>query len=278
VLGSMPVAEIDLPQVMRVLEPIWRERTETASRVRGRLEAILSWATVRGYRSGDNPARWRGHLDQLLPPPSKVSAVTHHAALQCSEVRAFAERLREQSGCGARALEFLMLTAARSGEVRGADWSEIDLAERTWIVPGDRMKAGREHRVPLSVAATALLRTSGPAMRSGLLFPAARGGPLSDMTLSAVMRRMKVGAVPHGLRSTFRDWCAEYTDFPSEVAEMALAHAIGDKVEAAYRRGDLFEKRRQLMTQWAVFCGYGVSTRKAAQPRRAARNQPKASS
>jgi integrase len=255
-IGALPVSEVALPHVMRVLEPIWRERTETASRLRGRIESILAWATVRGFRSGDNPARWRGHLDHLLPAPSKVATITHHAALSHADLREFVHRLRQQRGAGARALEFLILTAARSGEVRGACWDEIDLAARVWTVPAARMKAGREHRVPLSGAAVELIKQMQPCANTGLVFPAPRGGPLSDMTLSAVMRRMKVNAVPHGFRSTFRDWCAEHTDFPREVAEMALAHAIGDKVEAAYRRGDLFDKRRALMALWAQFCGY----------------------
>jgi integrase len=256
VIGAMPGADVALGHVIRILEPIWRERTETASRLRGRIESVLAWATVRGLRSGDNPARWRGHLDHLLPMPSKVATVTHHAALSRSELTAFISRLRQQRSTGARALEFLILTAARSGEVRGASWGEIDRAARVWTIPAARMKAGREYRVPLSQAALKVIQQMAPATRTSLIFPAPRGGPLSDMTLSAVMRRMQVSAVPHGFRSTFRDWCAEHTDFPCEVAEMALAHAIGDRVEAAYRRGDLFDKRRALMALWAAFCGY----------------------
>jgi integrase len=254
VIGTLPVADIALPQIMKILEPIWREKTETATRIRGRVESIIDWATVRGFRTGDNPARWRGHLDHLLPKPSKVAKVEHHAAVAFDQLQEFFERLRQQDGTGARALSFLILTGARSGEVRGATRGEIDFEAGVWTVPGERMKAGREHRVPLSSAALELIAASKAVSDQALLFPAPRGGQLSDMTLSAVMRRMKVQAVPHGFRSTFRDWCAECTDFPREVAEMALAHAISDKVEAAYRRGDLFDKRRQLMERWAIFC------------------------
>jgi len=261
VIGALPVADIALPQIMKILEPIWRDKTETATRIRGRVESIIDWATVRGFRSGDNPARWRGHLDHLLPKPSKVTKVEHHAAVAFDQLPEFFGRLRRQEGTGARALAFLILTGARSGEVRGATRGEVDFAAAVWTVPGERMKAGREHRVPLSEGALALVVTSKDEGNEALLFPAPRGGQLSDMTLSAVMRRMKVPAVPHGFRSTFRDWCAECTDFPKEVAEMALAHAISDKVEAAYRRGDLFDKRRQLMEHWATFCGLPASVK-----------------
>lgn len=259
VIGALPVADIALPQIMKILEPIWRDKTETATRIRGRVESIIDWATVRGFRSGDNPARWRGHLDHLLPKPSKVTKVEHHAAVAFDQLPEFFERLRRQEGTGARALAFLILTGARSGEVRGATRREVDFEAAVWTVPGERMKAGREHRVPLSEAALLFVGASKDEGGEALLFPAPRGGQLSDMTLSAVMRRMKVPAVPHGFRSTFRDWCAECTDFPKEVAEMALAHAISDKVEAAYRRGDLFDKRRQLMEHWATFCGVPAS-------------------
>jgi integrase len=239
-----------------VLEPIWRDKTETASRLRGRIESVLDWATTRGYREGANPARWKGHLDNQLAAPTKVAKVEHHAALDLNAAPGFLSALRQQNGMGARALEFAILTAARSGEVRGATWEEIDLDEAVWTVPAERMKAGKEHRVPLSRAALKLLKTQRPVDDDeavGLVFPAPRGGVLSDMTLSAVLRRMKVDAVPHGFRSTFRDWAAERTNYPRDVVEMALAHAIGDKVEAAYRRGDLFDKRRRLMTDWASF-------------------------
>ena len=253
VIGAMQVRDVGLPQVLAVLQPIWKTKTETASRLRGRIESVLNWACARGYRDGLNPARWRGHLDHLLPAPAKIMKLGHHAAIAIGEVGAFMQALRLQEGVGARALEFAILTAARSGEVRGATWDEIDLNAATWTVPGERMKAGKEHRVPLSGAALNLLRSQPRMAGSNLVFSAPRGGVLSDMTLVAVTRRMKAAAVPHGFRSTFRDWCAERTNYSREVAEMALAHAIADKVEAAYRRGDLIEKRRQLMSDWALF-------------------------
>lgn len=253
-LGSMLVRDIALPHIMSVLEPIWTTKTETASRLRGRIESVLDWATVRGYRQGDNPARWRGHLDKVLAKPSKVAKVEHHAALDVDSVSAFISALRKMEGMGARALEFAILTAARSGEVRGATWDEIDIKARIWTVPADRMKASKEHRVPLSKAVLKLIEALPRLEDSPYVFAAPRGGMLSDMSLSAVMRRMEVDAVPHGFRSTFRDWAAERTAYPGEVVEMALAHTIGDKVEAAYRRGDLFDKRRRLMEEWATFC------------------------
>jgi integrase len=253
VMGKLLVRDVGLAHVLQVLEPIWATKNETASRLRGRIELVLDWATARQLREGLNPARWRGHLDKLLPRPSKIAKTEHHPALPVDGVAAFMARLRAAHGMGARALEFAILTAARSGEARGADWSEIDLKAGVWTVPGSRMKAGREHRVPLSDTAVALLNALPRLDGVDLVFPAPRGGQLSDMTLSAVLRRMKVPAVPHGFRSTFRDWAAERTNYPRDVAEMALAHAIGDKVEAAYRRGDLFEKRRRMMTEWAAF-------------------------
>lgn len=255
IMGKLLVRDIELAHVLDVLRPIWSTKNETATRVRGRIESVLDWASVNKYRDGLNPARWKGHLDHLLPKPSKVSKVEHHAALPINDVGAFMVRLRAMEGTGARCLEFAILTAARSGEVRGARWSEIDIKAKTWVVPAARMKMGREHRVPLSDAALALLKAQPKIDGNHLVFPAVRGGQLSDMTLSACMRRMKVDAVPHGFRSTFRDWASERTDTPRDVAEMALAHAIGDKVEAAYRRGDLFDKRTLLMQQWADFCG-----------------------
>jgi integrase len=213
----------------------------------------LDWATARGYREGANPARWKGHLDQLLARPSKIAKVQHFAALPLDEVPGFVARLKAVNGTGARALEILILTAARSGEIRGAMWSELDMDAAIWTIPAERMKMKREHRVPLSMQALQLLK-SLPRMKDQLLvFPALRGGALSDMTLTAVMRRMGVDAVPHGFRSTFRDWAAERTDFPHELAEMALAHAIENKVEAAYRRGDMLEKRFRMMNEWATF-------------------------
>ncbi len=263
-IGNLLVQDIGLPQVLAVLEPIWKTKTETASRLRGRIEQILDWATARGYRDGLNPARWRGHLDKLLPKPSKVARVEHHDALPASEVGGFMAALRKLEGIGAKALELVILTAARSGEVRGARWSEVDLDNGLWVVPGHRMKAGKEHRVPLSEAAIALLKSVPRHAETDLIFVGAKGGQLSDMTLSAVIRRMKAPCVPHGFRSTFRDWAAERTNYPSEMAEMALAHTISDKVEAAYRRGDLFEKRRKMMADWASFCS--TSSANQAQP------------
>lgn len=254
VIGRMLVRDVDHRHVLSVLEPIWQTKTETATRVRARLEAVLDWATTRGYREGPNPARWKGHLDKLLPAPAKIAKVKHFAALPVRDVGAFMLRLRAADGMGARALEFAILTAARSGEVRGATWSEIDLDTALWTVPAERMKMRREHRVPLSDAALRLLRAQAQGKPDAFVFPAPMGGALSDMTISAVLRRMEVPAVPHGFRSTFRDWAAEHTNTPRDVAEMALAHAIGDKVEAAYRRGDLFAKRTKLMQTWADFC------------------------
>lgn len=254
VVGGLLVRDVALPHVMQILKPLWGTKTETASRLRARIEAVLDWATTHGYREGLNPARWKGHLDNLLPAPNKVAKVEHHAALPVEQMASFMRALREQQGMGARALEFAILTAARSGEVRGAVWSEFDLGAALWTVPAERMKAKKEHRVPLSDAAIALLKGLPKVKGATTVFAAPRGGPLSDMTLSAVLRRMEVPAVPHGFRSTFRDWCAEQTNYPRDVAEMALAHTIGDKVEAAYRRGDLFAKRTKLMQAWADFC------------------------
>lgn len=262
VMGALRVRDVEKEHVLAVLRPIWATTNETASRLRGRIELVLSYAMQAGYRpEGLNPARWRGGLDKLLAAPSKVGKVEHHAALPADAMAAFMPRLRDAEGMGARALEFAILTAARSGEVRGARWSEIDREAKVWTVPAGRMKAGREHRVPLSDAALALLEVAAAMPRlaeSTLLFPAVRGNELSDMTLTAVTRRLEVPAVPHGFRSTFRDWCSERTDYPRDVAEMALAHTIGDKVEAAYRRGDLFDKRRQMMSEWAEFIAGGA--------------------
>lgn len=254
VMGKMLVRDVGLPQVLKVLEPIWRTKTETASRLRGRLESVLDWATVREYRTGPNPARWKGHLDNLLAEPGKIAKTNHHRALAFEEMPAFMKTLRAQEGAGAKALEFAILTAARSGEVRGATFSEFDLDAAVWTVPADRMKAGKEHRVPLSKAALAIVRAQQKIAMNQFVFPSPRAVMLSDMTLTAVLRRMEVDAVPHGFRSTFRDWVAEKTDYPNEMAEMALAHTISDKVEAAYRRGDLLEKRRKMMQDWADHC------------------------
>lgn len=254
IIGNIFVREIEQSHIMRVLEPIWLTKTETATRLRGRLEKILNWAGARGYRSGDNPARWRGHLDVLLPTPGKVQKIVHHPALPFDELGGFMAKLRQQDGIGVRALEFAILTAARSGEVRGATWGEVNLPEAVWIIPASRMKAKREHRVALNAEAVALLEYL--PRTSDVIFPNRKGGVLSDMTLTAVLRRMERGDITaHGFRSTFRDWCSERTNYPRDVAEMALAHTIGDKVEAAYRRGDLFEKRRLMMRDWGKFSG-----------------------
>lgn len=252
IMGKMPVDSIELRHVVDVLAPIWEVKTETASRLRGRIESVLAWATVTGYRAGDNPARWKGNLDHVLAKPNKIRKVKHHAALPVDDLHEFMAKLRKRDGIAARALEFAILTASRSGEVRGATWSEIDLDGAVWTVPADRMKARREHRVPLTPAAVALLQAM-PRDTGEIVFFAPRGGELSDMALCAVMRRMEVDAVPHGFRSTFRDWAAERTSYPRDVAEMALAHTIGDKVEAAYRRGDLFAKRTRMMADWSKF-------------------------
>ncbi len=255
VVGKLLARDVGQTHVLKILEPIWSTKTETATRLRGRIESVLDWATVRGYRSGDNPARWKGHLDKLMAMPGKIKNVEHHAALPYVDIGAFWIDLQQQEGMGALALQFAILTAARSGEVRGASRSEIDLVEKTWKIPADRMKMKREHKVPLSDEAIKLLNTVTRIAGTDLLFPNNKGTALSDMTLTAVIRRMgRTGQVtPHGFRSTFRDWASERTNYPRDVCEMALAHAIGDKVEAAYRRGDLIEKRTRLMRDWAKF-------------------------
>jgi integrase len=256
IIGGLPVQAIDTAIVMKAIEPIWTTKPETANRVRGRIEAILDWAAVRGYRQGENPARWRGHLDHLLPNKAKIRRVEHRPALPYAEIGTFMAELRRQDGIGARALEFAILTGARTSEVIGARWDEFDFAERLWIVPAERMKSGREHRVPLSQPALAVIEYVTAIRQNALVFPGARANRLlSHMTmLNALQRMERTDITPHGFRSTFRDWAAERTGFPAEVAEMALAHTISGKVEAAYRRGDLFEKRRQIMDAWAKFC------------------------
>jgi len=253
VMGSLLIRDVGLTHVLAVLEPIWEKKTETASRVRSRIEQVLDWATVRKCRTGENPARWRGHLDKVLAKPTEIAKVKHHAALPVGEVAAFTASLKQQEGMGAKALRFAILTAARSGEVRNAVWSEFDITSKVWTIPAERMKANREHRVPLSEDALALLRALPRVAGTDLVFPSSRGKALSDMTLTSVIRRMHVDAVPHGFRSTFRDWVSERTSYPREVAEMALAHKIANQVEAAYRRGDLFEKRIKMMKEWAAF-------------------------
>lgn len=254
VIGKMLVRDVNHNHVLQILEPIWKVKTETATRVRGRIESVLDWATVRKHRSGENPARWKGHLEHMLAAPGKLAKVEHHTALPIDETPTFMADLRKRDGLAARALEFAILTAARSGEVRGMTWGEIDFQANIWIVPADRMKAEKEHRVPLSRPLIQMLASYSHQAATDLVFPAPRGGMLSDMTMTAVLRRMGVKAVPHGFRSTFRDWAAERTDYPRDMAEMALAHSVSDKVEAAYRRGDMLDKRRQMMQDWADFC------------------------
>jgi integrase len=255
VLGNLPVGSIETPHVMRVLEPIWTTKTETATRLRGRVEQILDWARVHGYRDGENPARWRGHLDKLLARPSKVMKHEHHAALQYDEMPEFMTKLRAQEGTAARALEFLILSVARTGEVIGARKPEFDVTKAVWIVRAERMKAGREHRVPLSKAALALAEE---AMQDDpeFLFPGRRAKtPISNMAMSMLMRRMGYeDFTVHGFRSTFRDWAAERTSYPREVAEMALAHIVSDETESAYFRSDMIEKRRRLAEEWSKWC------------------------
>lgn len=254
VFGSKHVRDVNKADVLAAIEPIWSTKNETASRVRNRIELVLSYAVQRELRpEGLNPARWRGNLDMALPQLSRKSRIEHHAALPIDDIHGFMNLLAQVEGMGAKALEFLILTAARSGEVRGATWSEIDLDAGTWSIPAERMKASRPHRVPLSPRAVELLEGLPRFEGVDLVFPGKSGKALSDMTLTAVLRRMKVKATAHGFRSTFRDWAAERTAVPGEVAEMALAHAVGDQTEAAYRRGDLFEKRRELMSLWAKF-------------------------
>jgi integrase len=259
VLGKTGVALIGTGAVMNVLEPIWHDKPETASRLRGRIESILDYAAARGWRTGENPARWRGHLAKLLPSRAKLARVEHYAGLPWCEMGAFMTALAQQEGVAALALRFAILTAARTGEVIGARWREVDVQGAVWTVPAGRMKAGREHLVPLSDAAEDVLRKVMPLRPNtgAFVFPGAKPDkPLSNMALLMLLRRMgRTDLTAHGFRSTFRDWCAEATNYPREVAEAALAHALRDKTEAAYQRGDLMEKRRRLMTEWAAFCG-----------------------
>lgn len=278
-IGDVRVDQIETKDVQRVLFPIWSDKTVTASRLRGRIEAVLSWATVAGHRAGDNPARWKGNLSELLAKPSKVAKADNHPAVALDEVAGWFSALRKREGNAARALEFVALTAARSGEVRGMTWDEVDFDRAVWTIPAARMKMDRQHAVPLTPEAVALLRAM-PRMATEkgdevpfVFFAPRGGGALSDMALSAVMRRMQEAevmaerkgwidrrsgrsAVPHGLRSTFRDWAAERTEFPHEMAEIALAHQVGSSVERAYRRGGMVERRRAMMAAWGRFlCG-----------------------
>jgi integrase len=252
VMGDLPIAEVDTQHVMAVIEPIWKTKPETASRVRGRIEIILDAGKVRGYRSGDNPARWRNHLALILPKPKKLSR-GHHKALPYREMPTFIERLRERQAVAAMALEFTILTAARTGETIGARWQEIDFERALWVVPANRMKAYREHRVPLCERAIEILRTV-KGLGSDYLFPSPRGGAMSNMAMNLLLRRMDVDVTVHGFRSVFRDWVAECTAFDRDAAEMALAHSISNATESAYRRGDMFEKRRAMMAAWEAYC------------------------
>lgn len=260
VIGKMLVRDVQQAHILKILEPIWTTKTETASRLRGRIENVLDYASARGYRQGDNPARWRGHLDKILATPSKVAKVEHHTALDYGHIGAFMVEIRRQFSMGARALEFAIITAARSGEVRGANWAEIDLDRAVWTIPEQRMKAGREHRIPLSDSALNLLRAMPRIKDCELVFPNTKGTALSDMTLTAVLRRMGCPVTAHGFRSTFRDWAGETTAYPREVIEHALAHQLKDKAEAAYARGTLFDKRRSLMADWAQFCDTEITS------------------
>lgn len=271
VFGSLPVQSVDIGLVMKVLEPMWNAKTETASRVRGRIEAVLDWATVRGYRQGDNPARWRGHLENLLPKRSKVQKVKHHPALPYQEVGTFIAFLRTQEGTVARALEFAILTAARTSEVTGATRAELNPNATVWIIPENRIKGEKEHRVPLSAPASTIVKAVLTVSQSEFIFPGSKARkPLSNNSMLALLARMSYGHITvHGFRSTFRDWAAEQTNFPREVAEMALAHVVEDRVEGAYRRGDLFEKRRRLMDAWAKYCSTVAGRGEVVQIRRA---------
>lgn len=255
VIGDVDVAAIDVAMVLKCVEPIWRTKTETASRLRGRIEAVLDWAAVRNLRTGENPARWRGHLDKVLPSKRRVAPVKHHSALPFSDIPAFMKSLRERDDVSSKCLGFVVLTAVRTSEATNAQWSEIDMERCVWMIPAARMKASREHRVPLSKPAIEILKSL--PREADFVFLGARAlKPLSNMALLKVLERMgRSDLTMHGFRSTFRDWCSETTAYPREVAEMALAHTISDSVEGAYRRGDLFRKREQLMQDWARYCG-----------------------
>jgi integrase len=255
IVGELPVAEVGTAHVLKILEPIWQDKPETASRIRGRIETVLDAAKARGYREGENPARWRGHIAQILPPRSRLTR-GHHKAMPYEAIPAFMGQLRERDAMAARGLEFAILTATRTSEVLGATWAEVDLEKAIWTVPASRMKAGKEHRVPLSPRAIEILKAIKP-LGKATLFPASKGDKLSTMAMSMLLRRMKQDCTVHGFRSGFRDWAAECTSYSHEVCEMALAHVIGNKAEAAYRRGDLFEKRRLLMADWAIYCASG---------------------
>ena len=252
VMGDLPVGDIGTAQVLQILEAIWTEKPETASRVRGRIETVLDAAKARGYRDGDNPARWRGHIAQILPARSRLTR-GHHRAMPYADVPAFMAKLRDRQATSALALEFVILTAARTNEVLGATWAEVELDKGLWTIPGARMKAGKEHRVPLSPRAVEILQAVKQLGKASL-FPSDVGGKLSSMAMTMLLRRMDADCTVHGFRSSFRDWAAECTAYAHEVCELALAHTIANKAEAAYRRGDVFEKRRRLMGDWAIHC------------------------
>jgi len=273
ILGKLSVGDIDAALVLRAIEPIWRTKAKTAVRVRGRIENILDWAAVRGYRAaGDNPARWSGHLEHMLEAPGKIAKGKHHAALPYAGIGTFMTELGRRTGWSARALEMTILTAARTSEITGARWDEFDLAAKVWTIPAGRMKAGEEHRVPLSGAAIKILKVL-PRDGSEWVFPGARGGHISEAAMSALVRNgmRRTDITVHGFRSTFRDWAAECTNAPNHVVEMALAHAISGAIEAAYRRGDLFAKRKTLMDAWATFCASPAKSGNVVPMRRSAK-------
>jgi integrase len=256
VCGALPIDALDVRLILRVLEPIWQDKPETAKRLRGRLETVIDWATTRGYRLRDNPARWKGHLENLLPKREKLRAVKHHPALPYREIAGFVADLRQHDDAGARVLELVILTGARSNEVLQAPWREFDRPNRLWTIPAERMKKGeREHRVPLSDAAMAILDKQDAVGTNDYLFPGCYGAKHvgQNLLLQTLRRLGRTDLKAHSFRSTFRDWVAEQTNFPNEVAEMALSHAVGNRVEAAYRCGDLFDRRRQLMAAWASY-------------------------
>ncbi len=271
VMGDLSVAAIDTGHVLKILEPIWTTKTETASRVRGRIEQVLDWATVRGFRRGDNPARWRGHLKHALPEKSKVRKVKHHAAMAYAELPGFMETLRASNSISARAMEFTVLTAVRTGQTIGAKWSEIDMASKVWTIPAERMKAGHEHRVPLSPRAIEILKALPHEKGNDHLFIGVmKSRGLSNMAMLEMLRGLtENGFTVHGFRSSFKDWAAEQTSYPNEVSEAALAHIVRNQTEAAYRRGDVLEKRRKLMEAWAGFCAGPARGGKNVRPLRA---------
>jgi integrase len=254
VFGRLPVSEVDTALVIKALRPIWDQMPKTASRLRGRIEAILDWATVSQFRQGENPARWDGHLQHLLASPRKLVAVKHHPALPVQDVPAFMADLRKVNGTSARAIEFTILTAARRGEAIGARWEEIDIDDKVWTVPAGRMKSGKEHRVPLSPRAIAIIQGQRAIRQNDLVFPGRGDRQLWGGSIANLIKSLADGATLHGFRSSFRDWCGEMTSYSREVAEAALAHSVGDQVELAYRRGTALEKRRALMTAWGAFC------------------------